>query len=192
MINRIKKDLDNLYKENPKRLNHIYGVYETATKLGELHHLNIEKLQIAALLHDITKYYTFEENKRIIQENFQNHNEILEEFDPKILHSYSAYIIAKQKYNIKDVDILNSILYHTIGKKNMTPYEQIIFISDYIEPNRTYESCKIVRDIAFKDINQATFKAIDFYITYHESKNLKIPKQAYLAHAYYKQEVQNG
>lgn len=192
MIEQIKRDIQELFKDNPRRLNHILGVYKTATKLGELHDLNVEKLQIAALLHDITKYYTKEENTKIIKENYPNYKEILSEFDEKILHSFTARVVAQKKYNIKDVDILDSILYHTIGKENMTPYEQVIFLSDYIEPNRTYDSCVLVREIAFVDLNKATLKAIEVYINYHESQNYKISTQAYHAYEYYKMEVQNG
>lgn len=189
MIDQIKKDLEILYKDKPRRLKHIYGVRDTAVSLGELHNLDTKKLELSALLHDITKYYTFEQNKKIIEEHYDNHVEIINDFNENILHAFSARVIAKQKYNIKDIDILDSILYHTIGKENMTPYEQIIFLSDYIEPNRTYQSCINVRNITKKNIKMATYQAIYDYIEHHESKNMHIPTQARKAVAFYKQEV---
>lgn len=191
MLKQIKSDLEKIYQDHPRRLAHIKGVAETAIKLGKQHHIDIEKLEIAALLHDITKYYTLEENKEIIIKNYDNHEEIIKEFNEKILHSFTARIIAQERYHIKDIDILDSILYHTIGKEKMTLYEQIIFISDYTEPNRTYESCVKVREIAFEDLDKATYQAIHDYIIYHEKHNQYIPKQARNAYKYYK-EVTHG
>jgi predicted HD superfamily hydrolase involved in NAD metabolism len=182
----ILPELETLYQYKPNRLQHVLGVRDTAIELGKIHQVDIKKLEIAALLHDITKYYSMEQNVALIKKHFANYQEILQEFNESILHAYSAYVVAKEVYQIKDPDILNPIMHHTIGKPEMTIYEKIIFISDYIEPNRQYESCKKVRKIAFDNLDLAVYTAIDDSITHFEKFGGNVPKTAYQARTYYK------
>lgn len=194
MIDIIKRDLERIYQDKPHRLKHIYGVLETALKLGKIHNLDSQKLTYAALLHDITKYEDTSFHQSIIKEHYENADEILNDFNAQILHSFSATIIATESYGVTDIDVLDSILSHTIGRPNMSIYEKVIFISDYIEPNRTYESCVKVRSIAFDNLDKAVYTAIDDSITFFEKENHQIPSQAYKARDYYKQllEEQHG
>lgn len=194
MIDIIKKDLQDIYKEKPDRLKHIYGVLETAIKLGKQHNLDLNKLTYAALLHDITKYEHASYHKEIIKEHYDFPNDIFKQYNDQILHSFSATIIATERYGVLDEDVLDAILSHTVGRPNMSMYEKVIFISDYIEPNRTYKSCIEAREIAFVDLDKAVYKAIDDSIKHFEKEQHQIPKQAYHARDYYKKllEEQHG
>lgn len=183
--NKVLNDLKDVYKNKPNRLKHVLGVRDTAMQLGKLHNVDIKKLEIAALLHDITKYYPRDKNIELIQKYFPNSEEIIKEFNEYILHAFSAYVVAKNVYEITDKDILDSIMNHTIGKENMTLYEKIIFISDYIEPNRTYESCVKVRKMAFENIDLAVFTAINDSIIFYENNGGHVPSSAYKARKYY-------
>lgn len=187
MIKRITSDLELLLKFKPNRLKHIYGVKDTAISLGKKYNLDLKKLEIAALLHDITKYYSYEYNCEVIKKNYKNHEEILSEFNKATLHAFSAAVVAKEKYNITDNDIINAIISHTVGKPNMNLYEQILFISDYIEPTRKYDSCIKVRKIAESSLDKATYEAINDSINLYEGMNQLIPKTAYQARIYYKE-----
>lgn len=187
MIDVIKKDLEKIYKNKPNRLKHVYGVLDTALSLGKRFDLDLDKLTYAALLHDITKYYDNKKQEEIIRNNYKNYQRILEEFNSQILHSFTAVIYAKEVYNIVDDEILNSISSHTVGRPNMSRYEEIVFISDYIEPNRTYDSCIKVRKIANQNLQLAVYTAIDDSIKYYEKEHSKIPKQAYDAREFYEQ-----
>lgn len=173
-------------KDQPIRLKHILGVKETALKFGRKYNLDLHVLETAALLHDITKYYTLDQNKKVIDSYFEDASNIYLNYNENILHAFSAYVIAKQKYNVKDGEILNSILSHTIGRANMSIYEKIIFVSDYIEPNRTYESCVKVRLIAETNIDKAVFTAIDDSIKFYEANDGIIPLVAYEARNFYR------
>lgn len=187
MIETIKHDLEQRYITKPKRLAHIYGVRKQALSLGRQYHCDLQKLEIAALLHDITKYYTKEQNIKLIQEHYPNSEEILSGYNEHIYHGFTAAIVAQQTYHIKDKDIINSIAYHTVGKPNMSIYEKIIFISDYTEENRTYESCIKVRKLLEESIDLAVYTAIDDSIRFYEAKEDDIPQDAYNARTYYKQ-----
>jgi predicted HD superfamily hydrolase involved in NAD metabolism len=180
-------------KDKPRRLKHVLGVRDTALEFGKKYNLDLEILETAALLHDITKYYTLKQNKEIIDKHFEETTRIYKYYNEKILHAFSAYVLAKEKYNIKSGEILNSIFNHTIGRPNMSMYEKVIFISDYIEPNRTYESCVKVREIAMNNIDKAVFTAIDDSIKFYEAEGGLIPLTAYEARHFYRKllEVQH-
>ena len=177
-------------KNKPNRLNHILGVRDTAIEFGKKFNLDLEVLETAALLHDITKYYTLNENKEIINRYFEETERIYKNYNEKILHAFSAYVIAKEKYNVKSGEVLNSILNHTIGRANMSIYEKVIFISDYIEPNRTYESCIKVREIAKTNLDIAVFTAIDDSIKFYEKQGGVIPLIAYEARHFYRKSLE--
>lgn len=186
MVKQIQNELESLYKDKPHRLAHVYGVRDTAIAFGKKFDLDLNKLELASLLHDMTKYYSHDEHIRIIKENFEDSNEIISKFNGQILHAFSARVHAEKAYGIKDVDILDAIQNHTVGKPQMSMYEKIIFISDYIEPNRTYESCVKVREIAQNNVDLAVYTAIDDSIRFNENINDAIPEIAYQAREYYK------
>ncbi len=194
MTDRILQKLQDIYQHKPHRLAHVYGVRDTAISLGLKYNLDISKLEQAALLHDITKYYSHQEHLDIIEKHYPNSTQIIAEYNPKILHAFSAAYIASTEFGITDKEILNAICSHTVGRPEMSMYEKVIFISDYIEPNRTYESCRIVRDIVKESLDKAVYKAIDDSIIFYEKLHAAIPKTAYQARDYYKNimEEQNG
>ncbi len=187
IVDDLINELYQIYSKKPNRLKHVLGVRDTALKLGKIHNVDLDKLEVAALLHDITKYYSKEKNIDLIKKHFADAEEIINEYNEHILHAYSAYIVAKEVYGVTDEDILNPIKYHTIGRSKMSIYEKIIFISDYVEPNRTYESCIKVRNITFDNIDLAVYTAIDDSIKFYEENGGQIPKSAYTAREYYKQ-----
>jgi predicted HD superfamily hydrolase involved in NAD metabolism len=187
-------DLELIYQHKPHRLKHVYGVRDQAIKLGLKYNLDLNKLELASLLHDITKYYSLERNVEIIKNHYPNYNEILQEFNEHILHAFSARVVAQKKYFVQDEDILNAIEHHTVGKPNMSMYEKVLFISDYTEINRTYDSCVRVRNILEDDIDKAVYTAISDSIIFYENVGDVIPKTAYQALAFYKKllEERNG
>ena len=182
----IQEKLINELSDYPDRLKHVYGVRDTALELGVKYNLDLVTLEYAALLHDITKYYSKEGNVKIINSYFPDTDFIYSEYNENILHAFSSYILAKREYGIKNGEVLNSILNHTVGRPNMSMYEKIIFISDYIEPNRTYEACLRVRDIADKSLDLAIFTAMDNSITYCETNGIKSPLIAFEARQFYR------
>ena len=115
-----------------ERFTHTLGVVETAEKLARMYGADVEKARVAALLHDCTKFYKY--NDFVNKYGIKIDEEILQY--PKIIHSFIGAYIAKLEYGINDEDILNAIKYHTVAKPEMTLLEEVIYIADQIEPNR--------------------------------------------------------
>lgn len=184
MIERLYNDLKEIFKDNPSRLKHIIGVKDTALKLAQTYpDVDKDKLTIAAYLHDITKSKSQSYHKTMITKHFSL--ELLDAYSPPLYHAFSAAAYAKEVYGIEDASILDAIKHHTVGRPAMPILEKILFISDYIEPNRPYKACKEVRDIAFKDIDLAVYHAINNAINLFSEHPHTIPKIAYAARDYY-------
>ena len=63
--------------------------------------------------------------------------------------------LAKEVYGIKDEEILSAIEWHTTGKPEMSLLDKIVFIADYIEPNRDQAPhLDKIRQMAFTDLDQ--------------------------------------
>ena len=135
-----------------KRLTHSLAVEEEATRLGELFGLNettINKLRICAILHDITKEKSTDEHIALCNEfGYKLSDEDIR--SPKVFHSVTGAFLAKKLYG-KYVcrTIFNGIKYHTTGRENMTLFEKLIYLADYIEPTRTFDDCVKLREFFY-------------------------------------------
>ncbi len=183
MLERIKKDLKCAYRHKVDRLNHVYGVRDTALKLGKIHGADLYQLELVSYLHDLTKYESLGFHIEWIRRYYDE--AILDDFYDPLYHAYSASAIAQDTYNITDPDVLGAIEVHTVGKPNMSLLQKILFISDYIEPSRLYPSCVRVREIAFINLDQAVYEAINDSIQLYERTGGNIPRVAYEAREYY-------
>ena len=126
-INFLKKELSSILSK--KRYEHSIRVLETAIELAKIYNIDLEKVAIAAILHDFAKEFKRDELVSISKNFFKEETEdYLDNIE--ILHSYAGTYIAKNKFNINDSDILNAIKYHTTGRKNMSLIEKIVYRSE--------------------------------------------------------------
>lgn len=174
----IKKELRN--KLPHKRYVHSLNVSNTAVKLSEIHNVSKEKAEIAGLLHDYAKYLSKEEACQYIKEFKIEVDEVIN-LQKELAHGLIGAELVKCKFKIIDLDILNSIRYHTTGRKKMTDLEKIIYLSDYIEPNRKFPGIEEIRVMALTDLNKATLMALDNTIKYIIIKGLLLHNNSVLA-----------
>ena len=125
-------------KLSEKRFNHTLGVVERAIQYAEIYNENIEKVKIAAILHDIAKEIPKEESYNMLEKCGVKLDDI-EKRNFNLIHSILGAEIAKNEYGLDD-DIVNAIKYHTTGRENMSMLEKIIYLADATEPNRNYMS----------------------------------------------------
>ena len=107
--------------------------------------------------------------------------------NPELLHAKAGSILARSKYGVEDEDIISSIYYHTTGRPDMSLLEKIIFIADYIEPNRAHiPQIDSIRRIAFTDIDKAVALACKNTIDYLNGSSGKIDRITIETYDYYK------
>lgn len=158
MIEKIKKDLlENISKD---RYEHTLRVVETCQDLAELYGVDLEKTKLAALLHDSARFTSKEKMYRMAEKLDILKDENLV-YNSSLIHGPLAAIISKNKYVIVDEDILNAIKYHTTGRPNMSLLEKIIFIGDYIEPNRSFRGIENIRTLAYEDLDKSILLALN-------------------------------
>ena len=117
------------------------------------------ELSVAALLHDITKEMSYEEQLLLIQTSDIKCTE--EDLQTKpALHSFSAVPLIRDKFEkYATPDILSAVSNHTLGAYGMSLFDEIIFISDYTEDGRKYPACIEVREYLFENLcNNKTFE----------------------------------
>ena len=156
-------------KMSLKRFTHTLGVVEMSEKLAKIYNANIEKCKVAALLHDICKEMNMEYIKNICKNNFIN--ELSEEDleNNEILHGFAGAYYVKNELGINDKEILNAIKYHTVGAKDMTLLEKIVYIADAIEYGRNYPSVVEIREETFKNLDKGILMEIEHKEEYLES-----------------------
>ncbi len=156
-------------KMSLKRFTHTLGVVEMSEKLAKIYNANIEKCKVAALLHDICKEMNMEYIKNICKNNFIN--ELSEEDleNNEILHGFAGAYYVKNELGINDKEILNAIKYHTVGAKDMTLLEKIVYIADAIEYGRNYPSVVEIREETFKNLDKGILIEIEHKEEYLES-----------------------
>ncbi|MGO5052303.1 bis(5'-nucleosyl)-tetraphosphatase (symmetrical) YqeK [Lachnospiraceae bacterium LCP25S3_G4] len=169
-----------------KRYEHTIGVMYTAASLAMCYGYDIKDAMIAGLLHDCAKCIPTTETLRICNENNIVLSDI-EQINHGLIHAKLGAYLAKERYGITNSDILHAIKYHTTGCPEMTLLDKIIFISDYIEPNRTrIENLDIIRKLAYTNIDKALFKILSSTLEYLNETNRPIDKMTELTYEYYK------
>ena len=111
-----------------------------------------EEIFIAALLHDIAKELSESELRDIIAKA----GIVLTDADTApVLHSYAApHIVRKDFSQFATSEILSAVEKHTVGDSEMSVFDEIIFIADYIEDGRTYKDCVDTREFILSSLSK--------------------------------------
>lgn len=164
----LKKKLD------PIRFEHTLGVAYTCQALAMRYEYDLHKAELAGFLHDCAKRFNNETmllkcQKREIP---MTDGELR---DPSLLHAKLGAWYAREKYGIEDQEILTAIECHTTGKTEMSLLDKILYVADYIEPNR-YKASELpqMRKLAFIDLDLACLSIMESILKYLESTNCPI------------------
>ena len=139
-----------------KRFEHTLGVEKMAVLIGEkCLPERIDSLRAAALLHDISKEYSEAEHFELAKK----HNIVITEAEisePALWHSLTAAAVVVDEFTeYAEPDVLSAVYNHTVGSSDMSVFDEIILLSDYIEEGRKYERCIELRQSFLLDINNA-------------------------------------
>lgn len=177
---KLSKELDK------KRFAHTMGVAYTAVNLAMAHEEDLYDAYLAGLLHDNAKCISSSEKRKLCKKYKIVLNEA-EEKNPDLIHAKLGAVLAKEKYGVKDSFILNAIRYHTTGRPGMTELEKIIYIADYIEPNRkTLPDMPKIRKTAFRNLDEAMVLILQSTLQYLTDKKASIDRLTQDTFDYYK------
>ena len=154
----------------PGRIRHVAGCEYEAVRLARRYGADEEMAREAAILHDITKKLTLEE-QLILCEKYGIITDTAEKNDAKLLHSKTGAAVARDKFNISD-EVYNAIYWHTTGKADMSLLEKIIYMADYIEPTRDFDGVDKLRKIAYINLDEALLLGLEMSLIDLEERNI--------------------
>ena len=136
---------------NPNRVAHVLGCRDTAVELARIYGADETDAARAGLLHDITKAICAE------------YGMILDTFSrayPKTLHALTGSLVARRIFG-ENENVVSAVCHHTTGRANMTLLEKIIYIADYVEPNRDFPGVEQMRAMACTDLDGAVLMGLE-------------------------------
>jgi len=160
----------------PSRVEHVLGCRQAATALA--HHWGADETDAAraALLHDITKaldgplQLTLARSYGMILDDFSSRN-------TKTLHALTGSWVAERVFGENEA-VVSAIASHTTGKPGMNLLETIIYVADYMEPNRDFPGVEQLRALAYSDIYAALKLGLNMTITMLKQQGREISPES--------------
>jgi predicted HD superfamily hydrolase involved in NAD metabolism len=144
-IQKIKKHLKSFLPS--ARFKHSLGVASVALILAEKYGISKGKAYVAALLHDIGKGYTRNGMIKYIKKHkikIDNKSDLIK-YGISLAHGNISAHIARNKFGVKDHEVLNAIISHTLGRPRMSKLAKIIYLADASSPDRRHPYVKKLR-----------------------------------------------
>ena len=138
---------------NPNRVAHVLGCRDTAVELARHWGADETDAARAGILHDITKAIDGPLQLTLCEA----YGKILSDFSrkyPKTLHALTGSMVAERIFG-ENKAVVSAIEHHTTGKADMNLLEKIIYVADYMEPNRNFPGVEKLRTLAYSDITAA-------------------------------------
>ncbi|MFC1601892.1 bis(5'-nucleosyl)-tetraphosphatase (symmetrical) YqeK, partial [Candidatus Sumerlaeota bacterium] len=176
--------LDAIYPKLMRRLDsdryyHSLGTMQVA--LGMALELRIDPRQavLAGLLHDCERCEPVE-RLRLKIERFRLKVPPEELPHTALYHNYVGAYTARVDFGVRDRAVLRAIRRHTCGGERMTRLDKLLYIADLIEPSRgrINENVKVVRSLAFRDLEAAFRLAISEKLNYLRESRIKLNPRA--------------
>jgi predicted HD superfamily hydrolase involved in NAD metabolism len=143
------------------RLRHILGVEQMAIALAQHHNLDVEKAAQAGLMHDLAKYF----KPRRLLEMAQTEGlpiDPVDEINPHLLHADIGAIVARDQFGVQDLEVLQAIADHTLGRPGMGSLSCIVFLADSLEADRgDTPELEVLRQMSYQNLSQAIWMTCD-------------------------------
>lgn len=178
---KLKKALDK------ERFEHTLGVMYTASCLAMAHGSDLEDAKLAGLLHDCAKCIPNDEKITLCKKNDILITEIEYE-NPSLLHAKLGALLAEKEYEVTKPEILHAIKVHTTGEPSMSTLDKIVYIADYIEPNRDKApNLAQVRELAFRNLDACMAQILHDTLHFLSGRKGSIDPATQITYEFYKQ-----
>ena len=160
----------------PGRVAHVLGCRDAAVALAKRWGADETDAARAALLHDITKVFdgplqlTLARSYGMILDDFSARN-------AKTIHALTGSWVAQRIFG-ENKAVVDAIASHTTGKPGMNVLEAIIYVADYMEPNREFPGVERLRDLAFTDLYGALELGLTMTITHLQEQGREISPES--------------
>ncbi len=159
-----------------KRLIHTAEVTVTALKKVKELGLDKDKVVLACILHDCAKYIDYRSVKGF---------KLPEGVPAPVVHAFLGAFVAEKMLKISDEEVIDAIRYHTSGKANMSTLGKLLFVSDMVEKNRSYEGVERLREIYERDFEESFRECLKEEMVHLTNKKEYIYSETVRAYDYY-------
>ena len=163
----------------PSRVQHVLGCRDTAEALAKKWGVDVMDAARAGMLHDITKALDGPLQLTLCQE----YGTILDDFSkryPKTLHALTGSLVAERIFG-ENKQVVDAIRSHTTGKAGMNLLEKIIYVADYMEPNRKFPGVEQLRLLAFVDIDAALRLGLEYTLEHLRNQGAEVSPESQAA-----------
>ena len=160
----------------PSRVTHVLGCRDTCIALAKKWGADETDAGRAGVLHDITKALDGPLQLTLCRA----YDTMLDDFsvqNPKTLHALTGSLVAKHIFGENEA-VVAAICSHTTGKANMNLLEKIVYVADYMEPNRDFPGVDELRELAYRDIDLALKTGLEMTISMLRLQNREISKES--------------
>ena len=167
---------------NPNRVKHVLGCRDTAAELAKVWGADEVDAARAGLLHDITKALDGPLQLTLCTE----YGKVLDEFsenNPKTLHAFTGSLVAQRVFGENNA-VVAAIESHTTGKPAMNTLQKIIYVADYMEPNRDFPGVEELRHLAYTDLDGALKLGLEMTLAMLKQQGRQISPASSQALAY--------
>ncbi len=169
----------------PSRVAHVLGCRDTAAKMAERWGADPTDAARAGMLHDVTKALDDSLQLTLCKE----YGIVLGEFsakNPKTLHALTGSLVAERIFG-ENEQVVAAIRSHTTGKANMTTLQRILYVADYMEPNRDFPGVEELRYLAYTDLDKALKLGLEMTLALLRENKQDISPESAEALAYLQQ-----
>lgn len=155
-----------------RRWLHVQGVIDTSIVLAERFGADSRKAELAAILHDLAKFWPVDRMEAYIRE--EGVDLAVLDYDKELWHAAAGAWSAVKDYGIDDPEILAAVRYHTSGREGMTLLDRVVCLADYMEPSRDFPGVDRIRELALSDLDAALAAGFDSTIRFLLEKGKRI------------------
>lgn len=166
-----------LHKE--KRVPHAAGCSRTAAELALRFGADADAARRAGILHDVTKALTPSEQLKLCEE----YGMILSDFErknAKLLHAATGAAVAERIFG-ENSQVCSAIRWHTTGRAGMSTLEKIIYLADYMEPNRDFPGVEKLRSAAQTNLDAAVALGLEMSVAQLRERGREVDENSLAA-----------
>ena len=150
----------------PSRIKHILGVEQMAIDLAVHYQVDKQQAAIAGLLHDLAKYFKPQKLLEMAQIAGVEIDPI-SAANPHLLHADVSAIVARDTFKVTDIEVLDAIANHTLGRPGMNELSCIVYLADTLEPGRgNTPELEHLRKICYQNLDKALFQTCDYSLKF--------------------------
>ena len=167
---------------NPNRVQHVRGCRDTCVALAEKWGADVTDAARAGLLHDITKALDGPLQLTLCRA----YGKILDDFSmkyPKTLHALTGSLVARRIFG-ENEQVVSAICSHTTGKPNMNLLGTIVYVADYMEPNRDFPGVERLRALAWSDLRGALKLGLEMTLEHLKNQGCEVSPESAAALAW--------